>query len=135
MVTMKEAAHNKFSGIEKEMEDSKFLKGLKTGFALISVRINEPGYEEVLPASVRLTVTEPFIIMPSHTVYLLPTSAYKFHLAKINFAGNEMRYRNISLPSRQYQWNVDAPIKGEIGEDGVFISKDLEGFVNIQVVD
>lgn len=49
---MKEASH-KQSDLQREMEFSKlhsdvlFLKGLKTGTAKISVRIMEPGYENV----------------------------------------------------------------------------------------
>jgi hypothetical protein len=78
---MKEAAH-KSSDIKKEMEFSKlhsdalFLKGLRTGVATISVRINEPGYEHIEPSLVTLTITEPFVIIPSNTVYLLPTSSF-----------------------------------------------------------
>jgi hypothetical protein len=56
--------------------DVLFLKGLKTGMATLSVRIMEPGYEEVLAAHVTLTITEPFVVIPQKTVYLLPTSRF-----------------------------------------------------------
>ena len=46
-----------------------------------------------------------------------------------------MSFTPIALPSRQYQWNVDDSSKGDIGEDGVFVSKDKEGFAAITVVD
>ena len=58
--------------------DVLFLKGLRTGTATLSVRIMEPGYENVLPAFVTLTITEPFVVIPQKTVYLLPTSKYQF---------------------------------------------------------
>lgn len=81
IVTMKESSH-KSSEVKREMEfsklhsDSLFLKGLRTGTATISVKINEPGYEHVQLSQVTLTITEPFIIIPSNTVYLLPTSNF-----------------------------------------------------------
>ena len=56
--------------------DVLFLKGIKTGNAAISVRITEPGTEEIEPAMVTITITEPFVIIPSNTVYLLPTSKF-----------------------------------------------------------
>lgn len=46
-----------------------------------------------------------------------------------------MQFYQIQLPSRQYQWNIDLEDKGLIGEDGLFFSKDKEGFVNVIVVD
>jgi len=46
-----------------------------------------------------------------------------------------MQFYPIQLPSRQYQWNLDDESKADIGEDGMFISRDKEGFVNIIVVD
>jgi hypothetical protein len=83
IVSMKEASH-KSSDLQREMEFSKlhsdvlFLKGLRTGTAKVSVRLLEPGYETVNPAYVTLTITEPFVVLPSKTVYLLPTSKYQF---------------------------------------------------------
>ncbi len=46
-----------------------------------------------------------------------------------------MSFSPIRIPSKQYQWNVDDVERGLIGEDGVFISKDKEGYANILVVD
>ena len=58
--------------------DVLFLKGIRTGTAVVSVRIMEPGYENVLAAQVTLTITEPFVVIPQKTVYLLPTSKFQF---------------------------------------------------------
>ena len=46
-----------------------------------------------------------------------------------------MQFFPIQLPSRQYEWNIDVEEKGDIGEDGLFISKDKEGMVHVLVVD
>ncbi len=46
-----------------------------------------------------------------------------------------MTFTPIKIPTKQYQWNVDDDERGLIGEDGVFISKDKQGFANILVVD
>jgi hypothetical protein len=42
-----------------------------------------------------------------------------------------MTFTPISIPNKQYQWNVDDADKGDIGEDGVFTSKDKEGYASI----
>lgn len=56
--------------------DVLFLKGVKSGIASISVKLMEPGYEELSPAFVPIVITEPFVIIPQSTVYLLPTSKF-----------------------------------------------------------
>ena len=94
-VSIKEAAH-KSSDIKREMEVSKlhsdmiFLKGLRTGTTVLSVKIKEPGYENVPPVFVTLTITEPFVIIPQKTVYILPTSKFQFQLAKVSLQNNDM---------------------------------------------
>ena len=93
----------------------------------MSVKLSEPGYEEVPLSKVVLTITEPFVVIPQQTVYLLPTSKFQFQLAKVTLSDSNMTFIPISLPNKQYQWNVDDAGKGAIGEDGVFISKDKEG--------
>jgi hypothetical protein len=80
---MNEAAQES-TDIKRDMEllklhsDVLFLKGLKTGSATIQVHINEPGYENIPINIVKLTITEPFAVIPSNTVYLLPTTRFKF---------------------------------------------------------
>ena len=140
IVSVKEASHAS-SELKKELEFSKmhsdalFLKGLKSGSATLSVRIMEPGLEDIESAAVSITVTEPFVVIPSNTVYMLPTSKFHFDLAKVSLRDSEMHFAKISLPSKQYSWSTLDSDKGDIGEDGVFISKDREGFVNILVTD
>ena len=68
-------------------------------------------------------------------MYLLPTSKFQFQLAKVTLSNSNMTFLPISLPNKQYLWNVDNSSKGIIGEDGIFISKDKEGFASILVVD
>jgi hypothetical protein len=46
-----------------------------------------------------------------------------------------MQFFPIKLPSKQYEWNIDVEDRADIGEDGLFISKDKEGFVHVTVVD
>ena len=46
-----------------------------------------------------------------------------------------MTFTPIKIPNRQYRWSTDDNEKGDIGEDGVFISKDKEGYSSVIVVD
>lgn len=50
---------------------------------------------------------------------------------------HELLYHPISLPSDQYGWDLlyDGGERGIIASDGMFYSKDLEGFVGIIVQD
>jgi hypothetical protein len=70
-------------------------------------------------------------------VYILPTSNYQFQLAKVSLREHNMTYHNVRLPDSQYKWDLyeGQDDKGIIGEDGMFTSKDKEGFVNIIVTD
>ena len=68
--------------MKKEFEFSKmqsdvlFLKGVNQGTSVVTAKIMEPGYENIEQTIVTLTVTEPFVVVPQNTVYLLPTSKY-----------------------------------------------------------
>jgi hypothetical protein len=42
-----------------------------------------------------------------------------------------MQFFEIKLPNAQYHWNVDQDTMGDCGEDGMFISKDKEGYLEI----
>ena len=95
----------------------------------------EPGYENVPTTRVTLTITEPFVVRPSYTVYILPTSKFLFNLDKVSMKNHEMQFFPIQLPSKQYIWSVDEEKKGLIYSDGTFISKDKEGYVGIHVED
>ncbi len=46
-----------------------------------------------------------------------------------------MQFFPIKLPSKQYSWSIDTEEKADIGEDGLFLSKDKEGFVHVVVTD
>lgn len=61
-----------------------FLRSMKSGFATVSVKLEEPGYESVKLVTKRLTVVDPFIILPAEPVYILPTSEFQFSLAHID---------------------------------------------------
>lgn len=79
--TIKEA-HSKESEIKRNLEFKKYytdvlyLKGVKTGYATISAKIKEEGYEDVKETRINITVVEPFVVRPTHIVYLLPTTRF-----------------------------------------------------------
>ena len=71
------------------------------------MKISEPGYEEIAKAYVDLTITEPFVIQPSRTVFILPLSQYHFKLAKVTLKNNEMDFTPIALPNDKYDWFIE----------------------------
>lgn len=46
-----------------------------------------------------------------------------------------MNFDDIPLPNRQYEWYIDHQERGSIGDDGIFISEDKEGYVSVHVKD
>lgn len=42
----------------------------------MAVKLEEPGYEAVTIVHKKLTVVDPFIILPAEPVYILPTSEF-----------------------------------------------------------
>jgi hypothetical protein len=46
-------------------DDDYFLKSLENGMTTIKVEILEKGYENVKPATITLTIIDPFMILPA----------------------------------------------------------------------
>ena len=69
IVSWREAART-HSELSQEFELNKlqsevlFLKGIKQGSAVVTVKLNEPSYEDVALSRVILSITEPFVVIP-----------------------------------------------------------------------
>uniref|UniRef100_A0A8B9T0Q4 Nuclear pore membrane glycoprotein 210-like n=1 Tax=Anas platyrhynchos TaxID=8839 RepID=A0A8B9T0Q4_ANAPL len=63
--------------------DRILVSGIKTGAAVIKVRIQESTYKKVAAASIRLLVLENILLIPSHDVYLLVGAYIKYQVAKM----------------------------------------------------
>lgn len=95
----------------------------------------EPGYEHLQEQFIEVTVTEPFVICPANSVYIMPLSQFKFGLANLVFEDDgTLQHRKIKVPSPTYAWSSDSAI-GTIGADGVFQSRVSKGTAAIKVVD
>ncbi|XP_044528675.1 nuclear pore membrane glycoprotein 210-like [Gracilinanus agilis] len=63
--------------------DMILVSGIRTGAAVIKVRIHEPFYKKVAPALIRLLVLENIFLIPSHDIYLLVGAYIRYRVAKI----------------------------------------------------
>ncbi|XP_036613323.1 nuclear pore membrane glycoprotein 210-like [Trichosurus vulpecula] len=63
--------------------DMILVSGVRTGAAVIKVRIHEPFYKKVSAALIRLLVLENIFLIPSHDIYLLVGAYIKYRVAKI----------------------------------------------------
>ncbi|NXK46489.1 P210L protein, partial [Chauna torquata] len=63
--------------------DRILVSGVKTGAAIIKVRIQESAYKKVAAALVRLLVLENILLIPSHDVHLLVGACIKYQVAKV----------------------------------------------------
>ncbi|XP_022415359.1 nuclear pore membrane glycoprotein 210-like isoform X2 [Delphinapterus leucas] len=71
--------------IEKEEKqgDMILVSGIRTGAAVVKVRISEPFYKKVAAALIRLLVLENIFLIPSHDIYLLVGAYIKYRVAKM----------------------------------------------------
>lgn len=83
-----------------------FIRSLKAGFATVSVKLEEPGYEGVKIVNKKLTVVDPFIILPAEPVYILPTSEFQFSLAHLDMEADGTEHRPIKIPNAQFKWST-----------------------------
>ncbi|XP_076429869.1 nuclear pore membrane glycoprotein 210-like isoform X5 [Peromyscus maniculatus bairdii] len=68
---------------EERQGDMILVSGMRTGAAVIRVRIYEPFYKKVSAALIRLLVLENIFLIPSHDTYLLVGAYIKYQVAKM----------------------------------------------------
>ncbi|XP_050022267.1 nuclear pore membrane glycoprotein 210-like [Alexandromys fortis] len=73
--------------VEMEKEERQgevvLVSGMRTGAAVVKVRIYEPFYKKVSAALIRLLVLENIFLIPSHDTYLLVGAYIKYQVAKM----------------------------------------------------
>ncbi|XP_067395378.1 nuclear pore membrane glycoprotein 210-like [Emydura macquarii macquarii] len=79
--------------------DKILVSGIKTGAAIIKVRIQEPIYKKVAAALVRLLVLENIFLVPSYDIYLLIGAYIKYKVAKIV----QGKITEVELPLEHYE--------------------------------
>ena len=112
-----------------------FIRSLKAGFATVSVKLEEPGHESVKLVTKKLTVVDPFIILPAEPVYILPTSEFPFSIAHLDMEADGTVTRPIKIPNPQFKWTTGTVDIGSIQDNGKFRSKVKEGEATILVED
>ncbi|XP_053065325.1 nuclear pore membrane glycoprotein 210-like isoform X11 [Acinonyx jubatus] len=68
---------------EEKQGDMILVSGIRTGAAVVKVRIYEPFYKNVAAALIRLLVLENIFLIPSHDIYLLVGAYIKYRVAKM----------------------------------------------------
>ncbi|KAM7318407.1 hypothetical protein ACRRTK_023144 [Alexandromys fortis] len=68
---------------EERQGDVVLVSGMRTGAAVVKVRIYEPFYKKVSAALIRLLVLENIFLIPSHDTYLLVGAYIKYQVAKM----------------------------------------------------
>nr|XP_021537546.1 nuclear pore membrane glycoprotein 210-like [Neomonachus schauinslandi] len=68
---------------EEKQGDMILVSGIRTGAAVVKVRIYEPFYKKVAAALIRLLVLENIFLIPSHDIYLLVGAYIKYQVAKM----------------------------------------------------
>ena len=111
------------------------MHGIKEGKATVTVKLLEPGYEDINMASVVVTVVNPIVILPQEPVYILPASHFFFSLSHYQLEDDGLTYTPIKIPDSNYKWIVEEDEIGSVGNNGKFQSKFLEGPTDIVVED
>ncbi|KAI5164766.1 hypothetical protein MUG91_G45n184 [Manis pentadactyla] len=68
---------------EGKQGDRILVSGIRTGAAVVKVRIYEPLYKKVAAALIRLLVLENIFLIPSYDIYLLVGAYIKYRVAKM----------------------------------------------------
>ncbi|XP_073077311.1 nuclear pore membrane glycoprotein 210-like isoform X4 [Manis javanica] len=68
---------------EGKQGDRILVSGIRTGAAVVKVRIYEPFYKKVAAALIRLLVLENIFLIPSYDIYLLVGAYIKYRVAKM----------------------------------------------------
>ena len=97
-----------------------FIRSMKAGFSTVVVKLDEPGYENVKLVTKKLTVVDPFIILPAEPIYILPTSEFPFNLAHLDMDSDGMEHRQIKVPNSQFKWSTSHAQIGSVKDDGKF---------------
>uniref|UniRef100_H9GI75 BIG2 domain-containing protein n=1 Tax=Anolis carolinensis TaxID=28377 RepID=H9GI75_ANOCA len=100
---------------EEKQGDRTLVSGIKTGAAVVKVRIQEPIYKKVAAAFVRLLVLENIFLMPSHDVYLLVGAYIKYKVGKIV----QGKITEVDLPLEHYELELWGEEGAEHGFGGL----------------
>jgi hypothetical protein len=113
--------------------DEILITGKATGKALVTVEIREKGYEHVKRAEAEISVSEPFVIVPSTLVYSPPRAIVPYKLFKIL---DQRLYKQIKLPNSEYNWTA---LRGSdilaVNNDGNVLTLDKTEKDTVKVVD
>ncbi|XP_044304352.1 nuclear pore membrane glycoprotein 210-like isoform X3 [Varanus komodoensis] len=96
---------------EEKQGDRILVSGIRTGAAVIKVRIQEPIYKKVAAALVRLLVLENIFLMPSYDVYLLVGAYIKYKVGKII----QGKVTEVELPLEHYELELQNEVKDPEG--------------------
>nr|XP_042699089.1 nuclear pore membrane glycoprotein 210-like [Chrysemys picta bellii] len=99
--------------------DRILVSGIKTGAAVIKVRIQEPTYKKVAAALVRLLVLENIFLIPSYDIYLLAGAYIQYHVAKIV----QGKITEVDLPLEHYELELRDPTVAPGGSDLIPVAR------------
>ena len=112
--------------------DMVLVEGKATGRALVTLKIEEPGYENVPIAQTTIVVSEPFTIVPSIEVYVPPRALVRYRLFKI-LDGH--LYSEIRLPDNSFEWKASDQTLLDVYNVGEIYALDKTGDGNVVVSD
>ncbi|KAL8184556.1 UNVERIFIED_CONTAM: hypothetical protein K2H54_020351, partial [Gekko kuhli] len=98
---------------EEKQGDRILVSGIKTGAAVIKVRIQEPSYKKVAAAMVRLLVLENIFLMPSYDVSLLVGAYIRYKIGKVV----QGKITEAELPLEHYELQLRDEAKAPGGSD------------------
>nr|XP_044993946.1 nuclear pore membrane glycoprotein 210-like [Jaculus jaculus] len=78
--------------------DMILVSGIRTGAAVVKVRIYDPFYKKVAAALIRLLVLENVFLIPAHDIYLLEGAYIKYQVAKMV----QGRMAEVKFPLKHY---------------------------------
>lgn len=112
--------------------DMSVLIGHLPGHVVVSATFN--GKKET-KTSVKINIIEPFIAYPDYDFYLLPRTSLKMELFAILNKNHNETFKRISLPNKNYVWEISDSSIGSIESNGELRVFDKLGSATIKIFD
>lgn len=110
------------------------LKGLENGVIEVSAKILDDYYESIFTID-KLYIIENFSVYPFKEVLIVPCYPLQFEVYKVFVQNKTRNFKPVSLPSKQFNWEIEEGATGSVNQEGQFTANKNFGHSLVQIAD
>lgn len=96
----------------------------------------EEGYEGVIPTDTEISVIQPFMLIPSYPIYILPHSKFQYQIAWIYQGANSQTHTKlVSLPNQDFKFSLGKGDPGKVYNTALVESLDKLAILSLLATD